>query len=126
MSLISEGTELLGLINKGANAELYTKLGKYIDETFALYRERERLNGENRDLREQLRFKGTIVRVKGITFIDGDPDAVCGRCADVENRPVHLVRILEGTTCPQCKTKYETRHVVAATQARSGQPASIS
>jgi hypothetical protein len=83
MSLLSEGIELLGAVNKAANADLYAKLGKYIDEVHELYSERDKLQAENRELRDKLRFKGSMIRLGRMVYVDGDDEPLCSRCADV-------------------------------------------
>jgi phage FluMu protein Com len=110
MSLISEGMELLGLFDKAKNADLYKQLGDWIDKVRILQIENDRLLTEQRELKEQLRFKGSLERVEGHTFVKGDDEGICPRCAEVDNRPVHLMvmhnpkRPYVTATCPACKT----------------------
>lgn len=111
MSVISDGLELLKLVNKGAHADLYGRLGKLIEEARDLYSQREDLEQQNRLLLEQLRFKGAFIRVGGNVYIDGDDEALCSRCADVDCRPVHVIEQdvpPRGITpvCPQCKAQH--------------------
>ena len=110
LSVIGDGLDILKLVNKGANADLYSKIGKLIDEARDLYQQREELERENKDLKQQLRFKGEVQRVGSFVYQIGDEYPLCSRCADVDNRPVHLVvqRIPQQgdvAVCPQCKNQ---------------------
>lgn len=90
MGMISDGFELLKLANIGANADLHGKLGKFVEKAQELQARVEALEELNKDLKDQLRFKGTFVRLAGQVYVDGDDEPLCSRCADVDNRPVHL------------------------------------
>ena len=109
MSIIGEGLEILGLIDKAKNADVYRQLGDYIDKVRALQIENDRLLTEQRELKEQLRFKGSIERVKGRTFVQGDDEQICPRCAEVDHIPIHLMTLpypkppYVRSTCPACK-----------------------
>jgi hypothetical protein len=110
MGIIGDGLEILKLVNMGANAELYGKMAKFVEETQELKAKVEALEEANRDLNEQLRFKGSIVRVQGNVYVDGDDEPICSRCADVDHRPVHITHHRDmkmGTLamCPQCKVQ---------------------
>jgi hypothetical protein len=76
MGIIGDGLEILKLVNIGANAELYGKLAKFVEETQELKAKVEALEETNRDLIEQLRFKGNIVRVQGNVYVDGDDERI--------------------------------------------------
>lgn len=109
MSLIGDGLELLGLLDKARNAELYKQLGDYIDKVRILQIENERLQTEQRELTEQLRFKGVLERINGHTFVQGEDEEICPRCATVDKRPIHIMHILNPKSgaaraaCPQCR-----------------------
>ena len=71
--------------------------------------ENKSLIDEIAQLQEQSHFKGTVRRIAGRSYVDGDDDEICSRCAEVEFRVVHLMDMnLDGrgrrATCPQCKT----------------------
>jgi hypothetical protein len=75
----------------------------------ALQQENRSLVNQVAQLQDQLRFKGTIQRIAERTYIDGDDDEICSRCAEVDFRAVHLLDMnIDGrgrrATCPQCKT----------------------
>lgn len=110
MGMIGDGVEIMKLVNIGANADLYGKLAKYVDEAQELKSKVEKLEEANKELREQLRFKGTVVRVAGFAYVDGDDEPICSRCADVDNRPVHVTiqrheKMGFLAMCPQCKAQ---------------------
>lgn len=107
MGMLSEGIEILGLIDKVKNSDLYRQLGTYIDKVREQQIENDHLHAEVRDLREQLRFKGSLERIKGHVFTEGDEEELCPHCAEAERRPIHLMRLRndKGQTrlgCPKC------------------------
>ena len=107
MSIIGDGIELMKLINIGANAELYGKMAKFVEEAQELKLKVEQLEEANKILREQLRFKSSLSRIGGNVFADGDDEPLCARCAEVDNRPVHILkRPMRNPICPHCKTEY--------------------
>jgi len=117
MSIIGEGLEILGLIDKAKNADIYGQLGDYIDKIRAQQIENDQLHTEIRDLKERLRFKGTIERVNGHVFVQGDNEEVCPRCAEVDMRPIHFVSLFVKENglragCPQCKLYTHYRYPV--------------
>lgn len=117
MSLFGDGLELLKLVDKGVNTELYRQLGEWIDKVAELQKQNEALAQENSSLRERLKFKGTVVRVQGHSFVEGDDEEICSRCAEVANRPVHLVMVRHEkigirAACPECKTPLSHGHPI--------------
>ena len=112
MSIFGEGLEILGLIDKAKNADVYRQLGDYIDKVREQQIENDRLRAEVRDLNEKLRFKGDVERVKGHTFVRGDDEEICPRCAEVDFVPVHLIpqhsnrAPYQKAFCPQCKIEF--------------------
>jgi FtsZ-binding cell division protein ZapB len=107
MGLIGDGVEVLKLAQIGANADLYEKLGRFVDKAQELQATVEQLREENAQLREQSRFKAALTRIHGITFEEGDDEPICGRCAEVSRRAIHLnSRPMCSPACPECKTQY--------------------
>ncbi|NYF80564.1 hypothetical protein [Granulicella arctica] len=95
------------LLNMGANADVHEKLGKFIDRANDLQAKVEELEEANKQLADQLRFKGRLLRVGGLLFAVGDDEALCARCAEVDRKLVHLLpQAMAFPACPQCKTKY--------------------
>jgi hypothetical protein len=66
MGIIGQGWELLKLVDKARSAELYKQLGEWIDKVTDLQRENETLREERDALKEQVRFKGVLERIKGL------------------------------------------------------------
>lgn len=109
MGIVSEGVDLLRLVDKGANADLYKQLGEWIEKVTALQTAVDELTSTNRQLEEKLRFKGKFQRFAGRTYLDDDEEEVCSRCAEIDLRPVRLMDMnIDGmgrrATCPHCKT----------------------
>ena len=110
MGVVTEGVDLLKLVNKAQNADLYRELTGWIDKVRDLQRENDQLSSERKGLQEKLRVKEAIERINGHVFIQGDDEEVCPRCAEVDRRIVHLLpRVPQKSgwpmaTCPECKT----------------------
>ncbi len=108
MGVIGEGLDLLKLVDKGANADLYKQLGEWIDRVRNLQERVDDLTAKNLQLEERLRFKGKVQKIAGHTYVEGDDEEMCPRCArDFLAVPL-LDTDLDGrgrkATCPQCKT----------------------
>lgn len=112
MSLIGEGIEVMKLLDKAKNAELYKQLGEWIDKVLDLQKQNDDLRTERDHLREKLHFKKTLQRIKGHTFVQDDDEEICSSCAAVEHRPVHLIAVhskrppYQRAGCPACKTEF--------------------
>ena len=91
MSLIGEGMEILSLINKAQNAELYKQIGEWIDKVEKLQLRVDQLSDENKVLKEEVRFKGILERINGHTFLQGDYDEICPGCAEANLKKIHLI-----------------------------------
>jgi hypothetical protein len=107
MSLIGDGVDVLKLVNKGANADLYEKLGKFIDRANDLQAKVEELEETNKELNNRLRVNGSLFHVYGVLFIQDDPYPLCSKCYEADRLLIHL-NITEHyvPTCPNCKTYY--------------------
>lgn len=112
MSILGEGLEILGLIDKAKNADVYRQLGDYIDKVRAQQIDNDKLHDEIRDLKEKLRFKGVIERINGHVFVEGDDEEICPRCAEVKLTPIHLISQhsklppYQRAFCPECKIEF--------------------
>jgi len=56
-----------------------------------------------------LKLKNSVVRIHGHSYVEGDNEEICSRCAEVDFRIVHLLDMnIDGrgmrATCPQCKS----------------------
>lgn len=129
MGVVSEGVDILKLVNKVQNADLYRELAGWIDKVTDLRQENEKLREERDALRDQLRFKGTIERINGYTFVEGDDEEICPRCAEVDRRAVHLMtmrvpQIGAHLCCPQCGLQTHRHHPIKrdAAQGRNLSP----
>ncbi len=110
MGVIGDGMDILKLVDKGHNAPLYKHIGEWIEKVEALQRERDDLKAEVNELRRMLQFKGTLLRIEGHVFVEGDDDEICPRCAEVDAHVVHMLsrmpqeRGFPLAGCPECKT----------------------
>jgi hypothetical protein len=112
MSLIGDGLELLGLLDKARNAELYKQLGDYVDKVRSLQIENDHLLEKVHEYERQLKFNGEVERINGHMFVKGDDDEICPRCAEGNAKPIHLVSQhskrppYQRAWCPECKTEF--------------------
>ena len=112
MSLIGEGLDILKLVDKARNADLYKQIGEWIDKVQELQRQNDELTTERNRLCEQARFKGVLERIKGHTFVQGDDEEICPLCAEDRSVPIHLIphhsRLPPGQKafCPKCNTEF--------------------
>lgn len=114
MSVIGEGIELLNLVDKAKNADLYKQLGEYITKTEQLQKDKDGLALKVLELSDQLRFKGKVEYIAECAFVEGVDQEICPTCADTEHKPVRLQDMnIDGkgmkATCPKCKTTMGNR-----------------
>ncbi|MFZ0661387.1 MAG: hypothetical protein WAM66_01735 [Acidobacteriaceae bacterium] len=113
MGIVSEGVDVLKLVNKVQNADLYRELDGWIDKVRDLQKENEIFREERDSLREQVRFKGVIERVNGHVFIQGEDEEVCPKCAEVDLKPIHLIphhskhAPFQKAWCPKCEIEFQ-------------------
>lgn len=112
MTLIGEGVEIMKLVDKARNVELYKELGVWIDKVLELQKSNDELTAERNRMRDQLEFKGRIERLSGHSFVEGDDEEICSRCAEVKSVPVHLIpqhskhAPFQKAACPECKIEF--------------------
>ena len=122
MSVIGEGIELLNLVDKAENVELYTRLGEYVKKVEDLQKDKDAYAAKILDLADQLRFKGKVQYIAEATFVEGSDQEICPACADIEHKPIRLQDMnLDGrgmkATCPKCKTAMGNRPPITRQQA---------
>jgi hypothetical protein len=107
MGIISDGLEIMKLVNMGASADVHERLGKFVDKAQELQAKVEALEETNKQLRDQLRFRGSLVRVNSTLFAEGDDEPLCSRCAEVDKKLVHIQIVGRMCACcPECETSY--------------------
>jgi len=109
VGVMGEGLELLKLVDKGVNADLYKQLGEWIEKVRSLQKDVDDLTAKNLQLEERLRFKGKVQKIGGHTYVEGDDEEMCSRRVAVDFLAVPLLDMdIDGrgrkATCPQCKT----------------------
>lgn len=122
MSVIGEGLQILDIVDKAKNADLYKQLGDWISKVEQLQTDKDALAVKILDLSDQLRFKGKVEYIAGATFAEGLDQEICPGCADVEHKPVRMQDMnIDGrgmkATCPKCKTTIGNRPPITRQQA---------
>jgi|SRR6185437_8915413 len=113
MGIVSEGVDLLRLVNKAQSVDLYRELGAWIDKVADLQKENDALRQERDALKEQVRFKSVIERVNGHLFIQGEDEEICPRCAEADLQPIHLIphhskqAPFQKAWCPKCQIEFQ-------------------
>jgi hypothetical protein len=105
MSVIEEATELVGLIKKVGDAELYRRIVKLEGEVIELTRSKRNLEEENYKLQERLRIKQQLTFRENRYFLrenDKEAGPYCSVCWDRENILVRMHDTVYGMSCPAC------------------------
>lgn len=108
--LVTKGKELVeGL----ASMETKRALLAVLDEAAEVSLANRKLEREVQDLRERLRFQGTL-RFESNVLRSADetnPGPFCNACWQGEDRAINLVQRLDPAhfECPKCKYRYNTK-----------------
>jgi hypothetical protein len=112
MGIIENTKEIVSLIQKLGNSELYKKIVKLEGEIIELTRENRHLKEElvdishRQDIIKQLHFDSPFY------VNEAGSEQYCAKCIESDQRPIHVVPTGELEMrrrvylCPQCKTKY--------------------
>jgi len=112
MSIIDNVKEILSIVQKLDDIELYRKIVELEGEIIELTREKREVEEKlaqiqrSQEIIEKLKFDSPFYTT------DEGPELYCARCVEADRRAIHLVntgdhklrrRIWE---CPHCKTRY--------------------
>ena len=110
MSIITDTKEIVDLVKKLGEVELYRKIVNLEEEIYQLSR-------ENRDCRERvdeletaLAFQGELTFRAPMYYAIGDDVPYCPNCWEGDDRAIHMILWPSGDYhCPQCKTMCSPR-----------------
>jgi hypothetical protein len=114
MGLLDSSMEVVKLAGKIANPELVQAAMKanvealdISSKNLELQRKTTQLEAEVSDLQAKLKLTGEVFHHSSLVYREGDNDAYCSRCWDVDRRLIHVIKMNSdrvGRGCPQCKT----------------------
>lgn len=117
MTIIDNAKEVVSLVKKVGDIELYRKIVELEGEVIELTREKRELGDEL----EKVRSSGSVIDelVFDSPFYgtrEGD-ELYCARCVEADQKAIHLAKEAESRqrrrvyTCPECKSQFvEMRH----------------
>ena len=86
MGIIEDTTELVGLIKKVGDADLYRRIVKLEGEVIDLTRANRGANERIRELEQALKFKGELKFKDGYYWAEGGDGPYCVGCWDSKKR----------------------------------------
>lgn len=115
MGLLDSSMEVMKLAGKIANPELVQAAMKanvealeLSSKNLELQRKATQLEAQVGDLQAKLKLTGEVFHHQSLVFREGDNDAYCSRCWDVDRNLIHVIRMNQssgvGRGCPECKT----------------------
>ena len=123
MSIISSGKEIIDLIQKAGDMDLYRKMVDLQGELVKLAGTNVELSKKNADLEKQLALKQTMEWSGDYYWIKDDPTPFCPRCFDHDHKAIHLAHTREMRkpwACPHCKSVF-TKHTTSSVSRATGQ-----
>lgn len=115
MSVIANVRELSDLVKKVGDIELYRKIVDLQGEVVALAGRKAELELENRELKEKLAQRATMVFKEPYYWVEGDNVPFCPKCWESAGLQIHLAELVhlasgKARLCRHCKELiYETR-----------------
>jgi hypothetical protein len=111
MGIIDNTKELVGLVQKVGDRDLYRKIVSLEDEVIAITRDNRQLKAKVEELEQALKLKGELGRRDQFYWLEGDETPFCPKCWETENRTVHLYRTVDSEVetcwdCLKCALKY--------------------
>ena len=116
MSIIDNAKEVVEIIRKLDNRDLYRKILDLQGEIIDLTHENRSLAEKNRDLKEKLSLSKRMTFKKPFYYQKDDPVPFCPRCWEAKELPIHLIEFdrpdAETTVykCPNCDKRYRDKH----------------
>jgi hypothetical protein len=114
MGILDEMKEVVDLIRKVGDADLYRKISKLEGEVIDLTRDKRRGEERIEELERTLKFSKELVLKDGFYWVEGDSAGFCTACWDAKRLAVHVKRLplpVESCRyqCPHCKALYANR-----------------
>ena len=114
MGILDEMKEVVDLIRKVGDADLYRKIAKLEGEVIDLTRDKRRAEEEVEELQRALKFTKELVLKDGLYWLQGDAVPFCTRCFDAEKKAIRIKRLAlqekgHRLQCPNCQTLYSQR-----------------
>jgi hypothetical protein len=107
MGIVENTKEIVDLVKKVGDADLYRRIVELEHEVFQLSRENLILKKNEAELQDQLRNRGKMRFQKPFYYNGEDQDPYCPRCWDASTLAVHLFQTTEKRfDCPNCKQMY--------------------
>ena len=115
MGLLDSIQSVSKLATQIANPELLKQVANANEQAVELSQANLQLQMKIVELESQIRvlqakrdLTNSLFRNGDFVFRDGDPNACCPRCWDVEQKLIHILMGKDGFQCPNCKTAYMT------------------
>jgi len=114
MGVIEDATELVGLIKKVGDADLYRRIVKLEGEVIELTRANRNADEKITELERALKFSKEMRIKDGLYWAEGDESPFCTACWDARRLAIRLKRLpfLEKGhrfQCPHCQALYANR-----------------
>jgi len=90
MNPIEQAKELVSLIQKIGDVDLYRKIVELQGEVVRLSARNVELEQKREELEAELRRKKSLRHVRSLYFADNDPIPFCPHCWETSNKLVHL------------------------------------
>ncbi len=110
MSIIDDVQEIVELVDKSRQVELYKKIVALELKILELERERRKAEALTNDLQEKLQFRQTLAFQNSVYYVEGDTIPYCPNCWEGAQKAIHLTVIRSSEDgrvyCQICKANY--------------------
>lgn len=119
MDIISRGQEIVSLIQKVGDIELYKKIVELQGDLVKLSQENFACQRKCLELNEELRLKKSLRHERSVYYAEGDNIPFCPRCWEMNDKLIHLFgqemmnKDTESWSCHTCHYDF-TAEVAAA------------
>jgi hypothetical protein len=114
MGVIDDATELVGLIKKVGDADLYRRIVKLEGEVIELTRSNRNSEEKIVEMERALKFSKELTFKAPFYWLDGDNNPYCAGCWDSKHLAIHVTDSWDPVRyshkeCPACKHHYAAR-----------------
>jgi len=111
MGVVDSVKEVVELVRKIDNVELYRKILDLQSEINELTRENMTLEQDVEKLKKALAFQDKLTFKAPFWFAEGDPVPFCPRCWEADKEAIHVVVARDGIACkcPECERGFALR-----------------